>query len=37
VLLREGSIVFGIANIFANNIAGLTAALLGFVLARWLG
>jgi CrcB protein len=37
VLLREGSIVFGIANIFANNIAGLTAALLGFVLARWIG
>jgi CrcB protein len=37
ILLREGNTVFGIANILANNVAGLTAALLGFFLARWIG
>jgi CrcB protein len=37
ILLREGNMVFGIGNILANNIFGLTAALLGFFLARWIG
>jgi CrcB protein len=37
VLLREGSLAYGILNILANNVAGLTAALLGFLLARWIG
>lgn len=36
ILLREGNMVFGIGNILANNIFGLTAALLGFFLARWI-
>ncbi len=37
VLLRDGNMTMGIANILANNFAGLAAALLGFALARWIG
>jgi CrcB protein len=37
VLLREGSLATGIINILANNVAALAAAVLGFLLARWIG
>jgi fluoride exporter len=37
ILLRDGNMVTGIINIFGNNLAGLAAAMLGFVLARWIG
>jgi CrcB protein len=37
VLVREGSLATGIINILANNVAALAAAVLGFLLARWIG
>lgn len=37
LLLRAGSMGLGIANILANNLAGLAAALLGFWLAARFG
>jgi CrcB protein len=37
LLVREGALGAGIANLFANNLAGLTAALLGFGLAGRIG
>ncbi len=33
-LLRDGEIVFGAANLMLNNVAGLAAVVLGFLLAR---
>ncbi len=37
LLLRDGSLLLGITNILANNVAGLAAALVGIGLARWIG
>lgn len=37
LLVREGALGAGIANLFANNLAGLAAALLGFGLAGRIG
>jgi fluoride exporter len=37
ILLRDGTLWTALLNIFGNNLAGLAAALLGFILARWIG
>jgi CrcB protein len=37
ILLRDGNMWTALLNVFGNNLAGLGAALLGFMLARWIG
>lgn len=37
ILLRDGNMWTALLNVFGNNLAGLGAAFLGFILARWIG